>query len=168
MNKDISITKVIYILSIAATILCLDQLTKLYIHTHFFHGESVSIIENLFNITYVRNPGAAFGILSDSPAYFRDVFFLIVPLVALVIIFFLLKEQNLENRKEVLSLSLVIGGTLGNYMDRLRLGYVVDFFDFHMFNKYSWPAFNVADVSIVFGVFILLFLTTKEIKNKTS
>lgn len=142
----------------------LDQVTKVYIHTQFRLGESIEVIPNFFNITYVRNMGAAFGILSDSHETFRHIFFLSVPLIAVVIIFFMLKQTPDSDKWQVWSLSAIAGGALGNYIDRLKYGYVVDFLDFHYKNQYSYPAFNVADSAIVCGVFILGLLIVRDMR----
>jgi signal peptidase II len=144
--------------AIAAVVVIADQITKLYIHTHFTVGESVTVISQYFNITYVRNTGAAFGILRDSLASFREMFFLLMPPVAMVIIVTILRGVANKDRMQVLALSLIFGGAAGNYIDRLRFGYVIDFLDFHLRDFYSWPSFNVADSAIVVGVCMLLLL----------
>lgn len=162
--STLNLQRTIFILSIAGVIVSLDQMIKVYVHTHFFHGESLSVIPDFFNLTYVRNPGAAFGILSDSPEHFRNIFFLLLPPTALIVIVILLRETT--RLLEVTALSLIIGGTLGNYIDRLRLGYVIDFLDFHIKGKYSWPAFNIADSAIVIGIIILLFFSVDPKKLK--
>jgi signal peptidase II len=146
--------------AVASVVVILDQLTKLYIHTHFAVGESVPVIAQYFNITYVRNTGAAFGILRDSLASFREMFFLLMPPIAMVIIVAILRGVSNQDRWQVLALSLIFGGAAGNYIDRLRFGYVIDFLDFHLRDFYSWPSFNVADSAIVVGVCLLLLLMT--------
>ncbi len=144
--------------AVASFILVLDQLAKLYIHTHFTVGDSVVVIPNYFNITYVRNTGAAFGILRNAMESFRNLFFLLMPPVAMIIIFAILRGVPNDDRWQVLALSLIFGGAAGNYVDRLRFGYVIDFLDFHLREIYSWPSFNVADSAIVIGVGLLLLL----------
>jgi signal peptidase II len=144
--------------AIASLVVILDQLTKLYIHSHFNVGDSVRVIEGLFNITYVRNTGAAFGILRESAESFRSIFFMLMPPIAMVIIAMILRGVANNDRWQVLALSMIFGGAVGNYIDRLRFGYVIDFLDFHIKDIYSWPAFNVADSSIVIGVGVLLLL----------
>jgi signal peptidase II len=145
-------------------LIILDQLTKIYIHTQFRLGESISVIEGFFNITYVRNTGAAFGILSDSHETFRHMFFLSVPIIAVVIIVMMLRTTPDLDKWQIWSLSGIAGGALGNYIDRLRFGYVVDFLDFHLKEVYSYPAFNVADSAIVCGVFILGLLIIRDMR----
>ena len=148
--------KYLLLVTIACVIISIDQATKMYIHTQFRLSESLSVINGFFDITYVRNYGAAFGILSGSQPTFREIFFLSMPPVALVIILLILRGVPQNDRLQIVGLSLVFGGAIGNYIDRIRFRYVIDFLDFHFKNKFSWPAFNVADSAIVVGVGILL------------
>ncbi len=160
MNK-----KYIYLLIISAILICLDQVTKIYIHTQFHLGESVVVIKNLFNITYVRNFGAAFGFLANTHPEFREIFFLAMPPAAILIILFILKDVQNNDKWQITALSCIFGGAIGNYIDRLRFRYVIDFLDFHINEKYSWPAFNIADSAIVCGVIILVFMMLLEGKK---
>jgi len=149
--------KYFILILIAGAIVALDQATKMYVHTAFELGEQVVVIQNFFNFTYVRNPGAAFGFLRDAPAAFRSIFFLSVPPTVMLIILTMLWSTPAAQKLQVVALSLVFGGAIGNYIDRIRFGYVVDFLDFYIPDVYTWPAFNVADIAIVVGVgFILL------------
>lgn len=160
MRKGLKL-KVKYFLlaTVSGAIIALDQLTKMYIHTHYRLHEAHTVIPNLFDITYVRNYGAAFGILASADDRFREPFFALVPFIALVIIIFILRTTRDHQKYQVLALSLIFGGAIGNYIDRIRLGFVIDFLDFHLANKYHWPAFNIADSAIVCGVGILLIQT---------
>ncbi|MCC6278353.1 MAG: signal peptidase II [Oligoflexia bacterium] len=153
------------LLTISGAIIALDQLTKLYIHTRFILNESRTVIPGFFDITYVRNTGAAFGLLSQSHPTFREVFFTLIPLVAMGVILWIMRSTQDSQRLQVLSLSMIFGGAIGNYIDRLRFGYVIDFLDFHIQSKYHWPAFNIADSAIVCGVGILLLIMGNEKKN---
>ena len=119
--------KYLVLAAIAGCVIVLDQLTKLYIHASFGLGETVPVIKDIFHITYVRNTGAAFGMFHDSSKIFRDAFFLSMPPIALVIILFMLKSVANDDRWQIFSLSLIFGGAIGNYIDRLRFGYVIDF-----------------------------------------
>lgn len=157
MNK-----KYLYLILITAIVVTLDQITKMYINLNFRLGESVPVIQDIFHITYVRNTGAAFGLFSNSSEMFRNVFFLSLPPIAMVVIFMLLKNTPDREKLQSLALSLVFGGALGNYIDRLRFRYVIDFLDFHYKNVWSYPAFNVADISIVCGVMILFYFMFME------
>lgn len=145
--------------------LSVDQLTKLYIHTQFQLHESLPVIANLFSLTYVRNFGAAFGFLSQAPDLFRELFFLSIPPIACGIILYILRTIKNDDTPQILALSSIFAGALGNYIDRLQFRYVIDFLDFH-YAQWSWPAFNVADMAIVGGVIFLTLLMLKETKQK--
>lgn len=160
--------KYIFLIAWSTFAVALDQLTKIYVHTHFQLGESLTVIHNYFNITYVRNPGAAFGFLAESHPQFRELFFLSIPPIVMVIIYFILRSVPDKDRWQIFALSSIFGGAIGNYIDRIRFRYVIDFLDFHYHEKYSWPAFNVADSAIVLGVIILTILMWTERKNATN
>ncbi len=160
--------KYVVLAAISAFLVAIDQLTKIYIHTHYQHGESTPIIPGFFNITYVRNLGAAFGFLADSHPAFREIFFLAMPPIALLIILMIMRGVADNDKWQILALSSVFGGAIGNYIDRLRFRYVVDFLDFHYQERYTWPAFNIADMAIVSGVGLLLLLMILESRKKTT
>lgn len=160
--------KYFVLLALSGAIVALDQAVKMYVHTEFRLGESVTVIQNYFNMTYVRNPGAAFGFLRDSPETFRTIFFLSVPPVVMLIILTMLYTTPNENRLQTFALSFVFGGAIGNYIDRIRFGYVVDFLDFHYKNFYTYPAFNVADIAIVTGVGFILLELIQEWRQGTA
>ncbi|AHI06985.1 hypothetical protein BDW_12425 [Bdellovibrio bacteriovorus W] len=160
--------KYIWLLIISTLFIAIDQVTKIYVHTHFHLGESVPVIQNFFNLTYVRNFGAAFGFLAESHPSFREIFFLAMPPIALVIILGILRGVKDNDTWQIIALSSIFGGAIGNYIDRLRFRYVIDFLDFHLYNKWSWPAFNVADMAIVGGVGLLLVMMFFENKKKES
>lgn len=157
--------KYVVLAGISALLIALDQLTKMYIHTHYQLGDSTTVIPGYFNITYVRNFGAAFGFLADSHPSFREIFFLAMPPVALLVILLILRGVEDNDWPQIIALSSVFGGAIGNYIDRIRFRYVIDFLDFHIHSLYSWPAFNIADSAIVCGVGILLFLMVFEKKH---
>lgn len=161
MNK-----KYLIFFSLSSAIIAIDQWTKLLIYTQFHLGQSLSVIEQYFNITYVRNFGAAFGFLAESHPEFRKYFFLAIPPIAMLVVIAILRGVKAKDMLQISALSLIFGGAIGNYIDRLRFGYVVDFLDFHFKSKYSWPAFNVADMAIVGGIAILIILVKEEPKLK--
>lgn len=136
-------------------VIIFDQWTKKIILDHFHYGESLTIIPSFFALTYVRNMGAAFGVLHDAPSYFRDPFFILVPVLAMVILTAVLGKIKGTQILTGVALCLIMGGAIGNLIDRVRFGYVVDFLDLHWKEIYHWPAFNVADSCIVVGVFYL-------------
>lgn len=154
--------KILTLLTISGLFIALDQITKIYIQTRFQLGESLTVIPDFFNITFVKNPGAAFGFLANTNPLFRDAFFLIIPPVALVVIIMILRTIDVKDKIQIAALSLVFGGAIGNYIDRLRLRYVIDFLDFHYKGIYSWPSFNVVDMSIVTGISILFLLSFRK------
>lgn len=156
-----------YILSalIAFLTIVLDQITKLVVLRRFQLGESIDVIGGFFNLTYVRNTGAAFGLLADAHPTFRIPFFVVVPLIALGAIAYIFRKLPDNDLKLSSALALVIGGAVGNLIDRVRLGYVVDFLDFHWKFSYHFPAFNVADMAICVGVgFLMLDLLQQDVQ----
>lgn len=150
--------------AISVVIVAIDQFTKMNIHGSYQLGESMVVIPGFFNITYVRNFGAAFGFLAQTHPGFREIFFLAMPPAALLIILMIMRTVKDTDRWQVLALSSVFGGAVGNYIDRIRFRYVIDFLDFHYKEIYTWPAFNVADMAIVGGVMVLLLLMFLEKK----
>lgn len=160
--------KYLLLLCFAGFIIAIDQLTKIYIHTQFQLHESKTVIENIFNITYVRNFGAAFGFLAQTPSNFREIFFLIMPPLACLIIIYILRAVDDKDSKQIFALSAIFGGALGNYIDRLQFHYVIDFLDVHFYDKYAWPAFNLADSGIVCGVIALMIIMLTEKKQPSS
>jgi signal peptidase II len=146
--------KLIILFFTSFVIILLDQWTKQLVITQMKFAQSIPIIDSFFALTYIRNRGAAFGILHSAPSYFRDPFFIVVPVVALVAIGFIFAKLKENEKLMAVSLSLIVGGAIGNLIDRVRFGYVIDFLDFHWKEVYHWPAFNVADSAIVVGVSI--------------
>ncbi len=149
--------KYFYLISITTLVLIFDQITKIYVHTHFSLGESYNLIPNYLDFTYVRNYGAAWGIFSESNEIFRKIFFLSIPPVAVGFIVYLLRSVENSDKFQITALSLIASGALGNYIDRVRFSYVIDFFDVHFKRIYSYPVFNIADIAIVFGVMMMLY-----------
>lgn len=150
---------------VSAISVVLDQATKLHIDYHFDLYESVPVIPGLFSLTYIRNQGAAFGILADSSI--RVPFFIGVSTLAMLGILLFLKKRSNGQRLGNLGLALVFSGAAGNLIDRLRLGEVIDFIDVY-WRSYHWPAFNVADSAITVGVALLIYEAWIEEKPKHS
>lgn len=159
--------KYILLMGLTGLIISLDQITKLYVHTQFQLHESVPVIKDFFHITYVRNFGAAFGFLAQTPMAFRELFFLMIPPIACLIILYILNGVENKDTKQIMALSSIFAGALGNYIDRLQFRYVIDFADFH-YKSLSWPAFNIADMAIVFGVLFLVVYMLKESKQSST
>ena len=151
------------LVTISLTIIGLDQITKLLIHHSMRLHESIPVVQGFFAITYIRNPGAAFGFLAELADQFRFYFFVTVSIAALIFLGIFFYRTPREDLLSQIGISLVIGGAFGNLIDRLRLGEVIDFLDFFV-GSYHWPAFNVADSAISIGLAILilqLFLRSK-------
>ena len=145
-------------LAIAVAVVIVDQLTKQWIMTNFALHEQQSIIPGFFDLVYVTNTGAAFGFLAGSKTWLRQVFFIAVSIVALVVIFYAYDHLKKQARIFIYALGLIAGGAVGNLIDRLRFGSVVDFLDFYL-GTHHWPAFNAADSAITTGVALFLLGT---------
>ena len=157
MNTTYELRDIIPV-GIAALVVIIDQLTKLWIMTNFALHEQQNVIPGLFDLVYVTNTGAAFGFLAGSKSWLRQVFFVGVAMVALVVIVYAYGHLKKQNKIFAYSLGLIGGGAIGNLIDRLRFGSVVDFLDFYL-GSYHWPAFNVADSAITVGVGLFLLGT---------
>ena len=139
---------------LALFIIVLDQTTKLLI-THLLTYQQVVPITPFFNLVLAHNPGAAFSFLSNAPGWQNWFLGIIAAIISLIIVIWL---YNLKTQKtfEAIALSLILGGAVGNLLDRIIHGFVIDFLDFY-FKMYHWPAFNIADSSIVIGTIILAY-----------
>ena len=145
-------------LIITAIIIVLDQVTKILVR-HYMSDMSISVIGDFFKLTHVQNPGGAFS-LSFGSGVINKIVFTIAPIIMTFVILIMLRFA--KSRYEKISFSLILGGAVGNLIDRLVLGSVTDFFDVEFFNIFGlerWPVFNIADSSIVVSVVILLFYT---------
>ena len=148
--------KYITLLLIGAGIILVDQVTKGLVMQKFLLHENLEVIPGFFNLTYIRNTGGAFGVLAGEASRLRTGLFLAISCVALGIIFFLYTKIPPGKTWLDSGLAMTFGGALGNLIDRLRFGEVVDFLDFHI-GTLHWPAFNVADSAISVGVGIFCF-----------
>lgn len=138
-------------------VIVLDQLSKLWVVDNFSMYESLPVVPGFFNLTYLTNTGAAFGILAGHPTWWRQSFFIGVALVALVAIGFMYRKLRMDSIWYEVSLAFIAGGAIGNLIDRVRLGSVIDFLDVYV-GKHHYPAFNVADSAITVGVTIFLVM----------
>lgn len=141
--------------SIILAVVCADQVSKYWIVEHFTLHESKVVIPEFFNLTYLTNNGAAFSILAGQPAMWRQVFFVGAACVALTIIWIAQRSYGRRSRLYSVAFALIAGGAIGNLIDRIRLGYVVDFLDVYV-GQYHWPAFNIADSAITVGVTLFI------------
>ena len=146
----------LFLVIVSGTVLIFDQVTKALIQRTMQLHESIPIIGPVFSITYIRNPGAAFGLFAQHGNGLRTAFFITISVVAVIFLAALFAKTPPQARLGRLSISLVMGGALGNLIDRLRFGEVIDFLDFYI-GRYHWPAFNVADSCISTGVALLIW-----------
>ena len=134
----------------------LDQATKLWIDGTLSYADRIPVVEGFFYITHVRNPGAAFGLFTDAPPAIRLTLFVGITLVAIAMILSFYRRLAPGDRLSALSLGLILGGAVGNLVDRIARGEVVDFLKFILWGGYEWPDFNLADSFIVVGVALLV------------
>ncbi len=148
-------------LGIAALVLLLDQLSKVTVLKLFYYGESL-FVTPFFNLVLVYNKGAAFSFLADGAGWQRY-FFTIVGIVAAVFIIFLIRKHP-DQKLFCGALALILGGAIGNVIDRLVYGHVIDFLDFHL-TDWHWPAFNIADSAIVVGAVLFVLNELRSTKK---
>lgn len=151
--------KNIYDLFIIVLLVLIDQLSKLLIIRNLKINEGINIIKNFLKIFYIKNTGAAFGILSGN--------ILLLSIITIILVIYLIKEfkSKQKNKIQKTSLILLISGAIGNLIDRLFRKYVVDFISFTLFS-HEMAIFNVADMYITFGVILLIYVVIKEGKNE--
>ena len=144
--------KNILIFSAALFIVFLDQLTKFLVKQNFKLNESMPIIKNIFHLTYVTNSGSAFGLFKG-----MNVFFMIFAIIVIIAIYKYLNK--IKNNEKILQIAvgLLLGGTIGNLIDRISYGAVIDFIDFRI-----WPVFNVADSAVTISITLLIVLLWKK------
>lgn len=146
---------------VVLTIIVVDQITKTYIDATMYLHESIPIIPGYFNLTYIRNPGAAFGIMGTMSSGFRIVFFFLTSVLAMGLLITIFLRLDPGDWWGQLTIASIFGGAIGNFIDRLQYGEVIDFLDVYI-NGYHWPAFNIADSAISVGVCSLLLLFAFE------
>ncbi len=144
-----------YLLFIGGGIIVLDQLTKLLILQYLPLHSSLEIIPGFFNLVHVRNPGGAFSIFAGADSALRQGLFLVMTVFIVIVLLFAYRKLRPEDRWTRTSYALIVGGALGNLVDRLRFGEVIDFLDCYV-GAYHWPAFNVADSAITVGALMLV------------
>jgi signal peptidase II len=141
---------------ISGLVVIIDQITKLLILKNLPLYHSVTIIPGFFNITHIHNPGGAFGFMAHQNSSLRNFLFILLASIAVCFIFYFYKNTNRTHPFLASGFALILGGAIGNLIDRIRFGKVVDFLDFYVHN-YHWPAFNIADSAITVGVTIFIF-----------
>lgn len=141
---------------VAGVVIILDQITKAAILIKLPLHHSISVITGFFNLTHIHNPGGAFGFLANQSSSLRSLIFLLVSILAIGLVYYFYKNTPKTHTWLATGFALIFGGAIGNLIDRIRFGKVVDFLDFYVGN-YHWPAFNVADSAITVGIAIFLF-----------
>ncbi len=147
--------------AIVIVALVADQFTKLWATAKLLPVSSVEVIAGLFRLTYARNRGVAFSLFADSEFEVRWVLSAISAIAAVAVFIYLLRTASQHGRLNS-ALALLLAGITGNLIDRVRLGEVVDFLDFHWFDRFVWPTFNVADAAICIGAVLLALEMMKE------
>lgn len=132
-----------------------DQITKRMVMADFYYGERLTVIPGFFDLTYVRNPGGAFSFFATGPVEIRMAFFVGTTIVAIGLLLVFYRRLTDDAVLSAAALGTILAGAIGNLIDRLAYGEVVDFLDFYI-ASYAWPTFNVADSCIVVGVGILI------------
>lgn len=155
-------------IAIVAFLVFADQLTKFWIISHFSLYDSQVVIPGFFNLVYVTNKGAAFSMFASVESPVRHYFFVSINIIAFLGLSIAAFKMRRNHLLYTISFALIAAGALGNVIDRIRHGAVIDFLDFY-FGSYHWPAFNVADSSICVGVailFIINFLDAQKDKKQ--
>jgi signal peptidase II len=150
-------------LSLSALVIILDQISKVSVTSHFVYGESLEVT-GFFNLVLAHNMGAAFSMLHDAGGWQRWMFSAIAVVASTWIIWLLRKHA--QQKLFCFALALILGGALGNLIDRIAYGYVVDFLDFH-WDANHFPAFNLADSAISCGAALLLWESFMNRSEKT-
>ncbi len=153
MKRKIYITTII--------ILIIDQISKILCDMFLELNKPVIVIDNFFNLNYVQNEGAAWSILSG-----KRIILIVIGVIALYFLNLFIKDFK-ENKKNIIAFGLLLGGTLGNLLDRVFLGYVRDFLDFRIFG-YNYPVFNIGDIGIVLGALLLIIASINGEDNGIS
>ncbi len=148
MNKKVVVISIIFVV--------LDQLIKLIITNNLYLGETLKIIPNFFDITKVHNYGAAWSMFSGNV-----IILAIIGIIALIFIYSFFVYKKDLHKLEIITYSLLLGGIIGNLIDRIVLGYVVDYLSFNIFG-YMFPVFNLADMGIVISVLLIIIMSIQE------
>jgi len=174
--------KYLPLIILSPLVVILDQITKWVINSSMVIGEKITVLPGYFDIVHIRNRGAAFGMLSTWDSDMREFFFYGISLVALIILLVIYIRSKPSERRIQIPLAIILGGAIGNLIDRLFFGEVIDFLRFHWHNEYAnfsifgetyrillvYPSFNVADIAITCGAIylalVILFFDSKKSK----
>lgn len=149
------------IIAVILGILLLDQATKILVAQTIALYERIPVIPAFFDLTHLRNPGAAFSLFAQAPEWFRQPFFFLVTGIAIVALSLFLYRMKEEGLLLTIAISGILAGAIGNLIDRMMYGEVIDFLLFY-WRDYHWPAFNVADSCITIGVIGLLWTSLRN------
>jgi signal peptidase II len=130
-----------------------DQITKALIYTYLPYHQSITVVPGFFDITHIHNPGGAFGLMATMSTTARTIVFLLASSLAVGLIFYFYIKTPASYAFLAVGFALIFGGAVGNLIDRVRLGIVIDFLDVYI-GDYHWPAFNIADSAITVGIII--------------
>lgn len=147
---------------VAFIILLVDYLTKWMVRVRLDPIQSVEIIPGYLRLSYWQNSGVAFGLFDAVASVWKPYILAALAVVAVVVIVVYGEHMPPERKLLRASLAIIIGGILGNFVDRIVRGYVIDFIDFHIYDTFHWPTFNVADSAITIGIALLLIDTVKN------
>jgi len=161
-------TKYLVLLSLSGLILSLDQLVKHLVVSGRLGSESTTTILNgLLDIKLVKNTGIAFGLLSRMRTErLQEIFFIGIPVFALILIVLIFIKLRDDQTETSFALTTILGGAIGNLIDRIHYGYVIDFLDFHVGEWFHFPPFNIADCSIMIGVTVMFLSTLLEARSQ--
>ena len=134
-----------------------DQASKYWIIGRLHYGERMWVIPGYFELTHVRNPGGMFSFMADASVEVRMILFVGAAILAIFLLLLFLARHPADERLVPMALGMILAGAVGNLLDRLIHGEVIDFLNVHLMNGYVWPSFNVADSLIVVGTIILMF-----------
>ena len=147
--------KYIRLVIIGGCVVIADQITKLIVLNNLPFNQHIAVIAGFFNIVHIKNPGGAFGLLADLSPHWRTIVFLFISSLAVGLVFYFYNKTPQSHPWLAAGFALIFGGAIGNLIDRLRYGFVIDFLDFYI-AKYHWPAFNIADSAITVGIAIFV------------
>ena len=155
MTPNRSNRRYLYLVLAVGAVVALDQATKALVMARIPLYHSIPVIEGLFNLTHLLNPGGAFGFLASQGPVVRQLLFVAATFLAMGLILYYFHRTPGGHRALAAAFALILGGAVGNLIDRLRFGQVVDFLDFYL-GRYHWPAFNIADSAITVGIGIFV------------
>lgn len=148
--------KYLKLASVAGLVIIIDQITKAVILSFIPLYRSIAVVQGFFSLTHIQNPGGAFGFMSNQSSSLLNIIFLFVASLAICLVFYFYINTPKKYNLLATGFALIFGGAIGNMIDRIRFGKVVDFLDFYI-GDFHWPAFNVADSAISVGIVIFLF-----------